>query len=495
MSPAGIVVIDVRPDRLLLHAADEPDPGAPPAWPVGPGPVVVCTPAVSQRPDVFPVLRAILPERLGGCAVPVRLLLTGAGSTGRWSEQLRMLSTDLGMAVVLEPAEASTADAPPTTTVDTEIERPTPRTDADRPVPPGLPVAGGPPAIGAVSLLAPRQWNQLGGVALSPAIIPGPVIPDPVVPDPVIPDSVMPEPLSPVDPPVAGRGAPTGDGVAANDDAMAGDGAAVGEGTARGERARAGEPPPAAAPVRSVAAMMLDPADLADDEWPTLRSRLNGGYDAHARVITRALSEQPGLRGAGNQPAGGLIAVRALCSEQSEASRRVLRRATDDGGRDEIERIAFVARAARQGLRRLPTVLGPVFRPANVAPDHLAAYRAGMELVEPAFLDADLAPSRPAGTTVMFAIWSFNGRRVDVLAPADARPVLFPPASVFCVLAVDRPEGEPARVLLKERGFGDADEHIVAGLRAAVDALIIDSPRLDDLAIGLHDGMAFQPGT
>lgn len=460
MSLADVVFVGVRADRLLLRAADEPDGCAPASWPAALGPVVACTPRISGRPDLFPVLREVLPDLLGGCAYPVRLLLSGTNaSSNHWSDELQLLTDHLGMPIVLEPPDASPDASEPASSL------PTVDTGADR----------APPAIGAVGLLAPRRWDQPTGVTAAVAAIPEPVLPEPISP-------------SPADPPPADALADT------LADALAG--ADAGPAVPRSDAPPAATPP--AADGRSVTAVRLDPADLADDDWPALRLGLDGSYDAHARVVARALSEQPGLRGTGAQPAGGLVAVRAICSEQGEPTRRVLRgpMAAGDGSLAAATGPALlVARAAGQGLRRLPTVLGPVFRPARATPEQLAAYRPGSELFEPGFVDADLAPSQPPGTTLQFVIWSFNGRRVDALAPADARPVLFPPGTVFGVLEIDRPDGEPVRVLVRERGVGGRDEPILAGLRAAASTAFTDTGTLDGVAIGLDDdGGHFRPG-
>jgi len=459
MRLTDVTVVDVSADHLLLRAVGEPGDYTPPAWPTAPGPVVACTPGLSRRPDLVPVLRAVLPELLGGSAHPVRLLLAGGSSASHWSDEWRMLGDDLGMPVLLDtdppapvaPTTVDTAAAATVDTMDTVDAATTGDMAGPPPRPPGAMPAGA-LAIGAVSLLAPRRWDQ-------PASVSATAVPDPAVAPPAVPEPLPPVPsVAPLPP-----GAPT---------------------------VRSGGEP------RRVPAVTLDPADVADDEWPALRLGLPGSYDAHARVVTRALSEQPGLRGTGNQPPGGLIAVRAVCSEQREPTRRVLRRNTAAGQptAQETAQICFLARAARQGLRRLPTVLGPVFRPATVSVEHLAAYRQGAELLEPSFVDGDLIRSQPAGATVEFAIWSHTGRRVDVLAPADARPVLFAPGTVFRVLAVDRAEDGPIRVLLTDPGVGESDDRIVASLRTAAETPPGTCTHLDDLAIGLHDDGPFVPG-
>ncbi|MGI5520037.1 hypothetical protein ACQEUX_03695 [Micromonospora sp. CA-259024] len=214
--------------------------------------------------------------------------------------------------------------------------------------------------------------------------------------------------------------------------------------------------------------------DRAVADRTALRQALSGRYDAHARVVARTLAQSPGLRavaGASGELTAGLVALRAYRDHERDLVNQVLR----GGGPDsEVDRLALVARCAAYGLRRLPSVLGPVFR-AGPADRRLAAgYRPGDVLVEPAFVDVDLAAGTGAEETgVRFAIWSVSARRLDDLGSDGRAAAIFPPVSRFQVLAVD--DGTPdqaVRVLLRDlaashRGGRDSAERILDRLRAA----------------------------
>ncbi|MEV4984244.1 hypothetical protein [Micromonospora sp. NPDC053811] len=234
-----------------------------------------------------------------------------------------------------------------------------------------------------------------------------------------------------------------------------------------------------------------------------LRQAVGGRYDAHARVVTRTLAESPGLRAAAGvvaDLAAGLVAVRAYCDGGREYVNEVLRGGGDD---EEAERVELLARWATYGLRRLPSVFGPVFRPGPAGFAHVRAYRPGDVLAEPAFVDVDLAagPVPPSG--VEFAIWSVSAHRLGGLA-ADPGPggAVFQPGSRFLVLAVDEQPGEgaPMRVMLQDlgaaygveprRGGRNDSERILAQLRAAPRT---GASRTTGFAPGLDDeGRPFQ---
>ncbi|MEH0933202.1 hypothetical protein [Micromonospora sp. CPCC 205558] len=203
-----------------------------------------------------------------------------------------------------------------------------------------------------------------------------------------------------------------------------------------------------------------------------LRQALDGRYDAHARVVARTLAQSPGLRAVGGarELTAGLVAVRAYCGGERDLVNQVLR----GGGPDsEVDRILLVARSARYGVRRLPSVLGPVFQHGLVDPGLVAAYRPGDVLVEPAFVDVDLSPTSATETAARFVIWSVSARRLDALDTGKRASAIFPPGSRFQVLAVDDTATEgPARILLRDlmasgRGGRETGERILDRLRAA----------------------------
>ncbi|MFI6785128.1 hypothetical protein [Micromonospora sp. NPDC050276] len=234
-------------------------------------------------------------------------------------------------------------------------------------------------------------------------------------------------------------------------------------------------PQPAASPAPAPRWLAEADIDRAVADRTSLRQALGGRYDAHARVVARTLAQSPGLRavaGASGQLTAGLVALRAYRDQERDSVNQVLR----GGGPDsEVDRLALVARCAAYGLRRLPSVLGPVFG-AGPAERRLAAgYRPGDVLVEPAFLDVDLAAGTGTEETgVRFTIWSVSARRLDDLGSDGRAAAIFPPASRFQVLAVDD-DGAPdqaVRVLLRDlaaahRGGRDSAERILDRLRAA----------------------------
>ncbi|MEV4757849.1 hypothetical protein AB0J86_22415 [Micromonospora sp. NPDC049559] len=228
--------------------------------------------------------------------------------------------------------------------------------------------------------------------------------------------------------------------------------------------------PPAPAP-RWLTAAGLD-SPVADRT--ALRQALGGRYDAYARVVARTLAQSPGLRtvaGASGELTAGLVAVRAYCDGERDRLNEFLR-----GGGPETAAagLTLVARAAAYGLRRLPSVLGPVFRAGPDDPRLAGGYRPGDVLVEPAFVDVDLtagANAAPAGTRLL--IWSVSARRLDGLDGGTGASAVFPPGSRFQVLAVDDgAPGREVRVLLRDlaasaRGGPDSAERVLQRLRAA----------------------------
>jgi hypothetical protein len=137
-------------------------------------------------------------------------------------------------------------------------------------------------------------------------------------------------------------------------------------------------------------------------------------------------------------------------------------------------------------------VLGPVYASALVPAPALAGYRPGLDLVEPAFLDVELAAGPAPEATVQFVIWSASARRLDRISPGATAAALFPPGSRFAVLAVDRPDDdrEPTRVLLRDLAGNGArgergTDRLLERLRAA---------RTPDPAAGPSRCLEFAPG-
>jgi hypothetical protein len=199
-------------------------------------------------------------------------------------------------------------------------------------------------------------------------------------------------------------------------------------------------------------------------------------------VVIRTLAEEPGLRGAATEAelVAGLVALRAYCAGDRPAINRALRTG------ENADRPAVIARGAAFGMRCLPAVLGPVFRPARLTPEQLAAYRPGQDLIEPGFLDVDLLPTAAIDDTAEFAIWSVSARRLGKLGGSDIpAAALFPPGTRLTVLAVDDAGAKP-RILLADSAAGTKRaDRILARLRDATFASAQrsapgDAPGLDD---------------
>ena len=220
------------------------------------------------------------------------------------------------------------------------------------------------------------------------------------------------------------------------------------------------------------AAFWLPESGEVEADRTALRRVLGNRYDSHARIVSRTLSENPGLRAVAGSAGGitaGLVAVRAYLLDNHAVLNAALR-----GEAEPDERTALVAEAARFGLGRLPPVFGPVFRSV---PGAALGYQPGEELVEPAFVDVVLGELDPAQVGIEFAIWSASAHRLDGLGAGEGA-ALFPPGSRFSVLAVDEPDeqGAPVRVLLRDlaasrrgrggRGGNDSAERVLDRLRS-----------------------------
>ncbi|MET7424478.1 hypothetical protein [Dactylosporangium sp. NPDC005555] len=191
----------------------------------------------------------------------------------------------------------------------------------------------------------------------------------------------------------------------------------------------------------------VDPAGWGAEDRALLRRALVDRYDAYARVVTRTLAEEPGLRaaGGGRDLVTDLVALCAYTAER-QAVNDILRGVADGPA----GAYSLIARGASSGLCRLPTVIGPVYAASDAAVG--ADYRAGDELVEPGFVDVRLTGGGEPGATVEYVIWSVSARRVDRFTPEAQPAATFPPGSRFAVLAVDEPAAEgPLRVLLSDR--------------------------------------------
>ncbi|MGC4890580.1 hypothetical protein [Micromonospora sp. DT227] len=257
--------------------------------------------------------------------------------------------------------------------------------------------------------------------------------------------------------------------------------------------ARPASDPPQATGTPGVARWLAS-GDWGAEDRARLRRALTDRYDAYARVVTRTLAEEPGLRAAGHGAdlVGDLVALCAYAADPA-AVNHALRGSDGPPGA-----ATLLARGAASGLRRLPTVIGPVY--ATSSAPAADGYRAGDELVEPAFVDVRLSGGAGPDVAVEYVIWSVSARRIDPFT-SPARPAAaFPPGSRFAVLAVDDPDGDgPVRVLLRDRtgerpAAAARGEETLRRLRANATAAGLHGPVTMDFPIGLDDrGHRFVP--
>jgi hypothetical protein len=177
------------------------------------------------------------------------------------------------------------------------------------------------------------------------------------------------------------------------------------------------------------------------------RQSLGWRYDAASRYVTRILSERPGLRSvaAGDDGlATDLAAVHVFAASDQSARLEALRAGTaPPADRPFLSCVV-------SGLRRLPTLVGPVLRGGPEDPGAAQAYAPGRDVVENGLLFALADPSAPLPGRVEVLIWSSTARRLDGLVDdAEADQVVFLPGTVFRVLDVDR-SSQPHRVFLAE---------------------------------------------
>ncbi|MFI2710478.1 hypothetical protein ACH495_10170 [Micromonospora sp. NPDC018662] len=271
--------------------------------------------------------------------------------------------------------------------------------------------------------------------------------------------------------------------------------------TAPADRATASPARPGSgstSPVRSPGVpQWLDDGGWGAEDRARLRRALTDRYDAYARVVTRTLAEEPGLRAAAGHGAdlvGDLVALCAYVADRAAVNHALRGSAERPPGAE-----ALLARGATSGLRRLPTVIGPVYATSNSAVT--AGYRAGDELVEPAFVDVRLTGGAGPDVAVEYVIWSVSARRIDPFTPQARPAATFPPGSRFAVLAVDEPARDsPLRVLLRDRtgerptAAGRGDETL-RRLRGNATGTGLRHPATLDFPIGLDGGgRRFVPG-
>jgi hypothetical protein len=211
-----------------------------------------------------------------------------------------------------------------------------------------------------------------------------------------------------------------------------------------------------------------------------LRFRLSLGwrYGAAVQSVARLMAERPGLRiatGNGEEAITELVAVRAFAESDQVDLIRAMRRGP---GPVDLPYAACLS----GGLRRLTVLRGVVVRGGPDDPAAADGYRPGMLVADPAPLIASADPMAAVPGAVELLIWSVTGRRLDGLAEGNrAGEVVFPPGTVFTVLAVDPPAGRgPRRVLLAEADGPGRPERVRERLAAAAAARAAVPPRPAD---------------
>ncbi|MFI0469571.1 hypothetical protein ACH347_36340 [Saccharopolyspora sp. 5N102] len=216
-------------------------------------------------------------------------------------------------------------------------------------------------------------------------------------------------------------------------------------GIAATEQAAVAEAQRDAGPARP---LMLADHVGTDVERRQFRKSLGWRYDAASRAVSRLLAERPGLRGGGSVDDAMMTELAAI---------RVF--ATSDQA-DVVEAIRTGDAAVHfpyisclvGGLRRLPSLQGVVVRGGPDIPAAAGDYVVGAELFEPAPMAGASDPTAAVPGAVEVLIWSVTARRLGGLTEeADVADVMFLPATVFRVLAVDV-DAECPRVLLAEVG-------------------------------------------
>lgn len=172
-----------------------------------------------------------------------------------------------------------------------------------------------------------------------------------------------------------------------------------------------------------------------------LRASLGWRYDAAAQYVARLLSDRPGLRAPGDEAlAADLAAVQFFASSGDDDLLQTVRAAAGEG--NDLPLLSCLV----SGLRRLPTLVGPVVRGGladlNVRP--------GTTLVEPGPMLALTDPAVAFGGAPEVLIWSTSARQLQgLIDPASAAAAMFLPGTGFRVIEHDT-DREPARLLMVE---------------------------------------------
>ena len=193
-------------------------------------------------------------------------------------------------------------------------------------------------------------------------------------------------------------------------------------------------------PAPDASAMYLG-GDLEEErQW--LQRSLNREFSATASSVARVLSQNPRLRGGGEQEVVvDLVAVRLYLTEYGQRIDDSVR--TGQPG----SHVPF-ARCVSAGLRRLPSHRGAARLRATLTDAEWGWYGRQQLVTEWAFCSALTDGTVKLPGNVDFLIWSATARRTSALAPEMPGQVLFLPGTLFRVLEVR--DGPRREVLLRE---------------------------------------------
>lgn len=369
-----------------------------------------------------------------------------------------------------------------------------------RPVAPAIvdaPLASEPvqlvPERGLVPPQAPMALNL---PAVTPPVEPGLLPPDRPVPDALVPSGTWPPtlgagpampPPAPVAPPAdpsvsleAPPSAPPATPPAAHTPPVQQPGRRP---VASAAPRRPARPAPARgrlqpAPDRAASALISGRGLTEERAW--LRRSLSREFDAMATVVSRVLSEHPGLQGGSGVTANDVmtdsVAVRLYLSPEGTAIDAGLRAAKRG------PHVPF-ARCAVSGLSRLPSHRGATTYATTLTEAEWQILGGRSMLTEWGFLNALSAPSGDLAGDTDVLIWSMSARRTKLLEPdgdehAENR-VLFLPGTSFKVLDLVQPAADRrGQVLLREVAANEIEpDGRVQDNRASFDDLATTSLR------------------
>ncbi|MFD9335086.1 hypothetical protein ACFWBF_11875 [Streptomyces sp. NPDC060028] len=202
------------------------------------------------------------------------------------------------------------------------------------------------------------------------------------------------------------------------------------------------------------------PGVSGDGDRDGMKVLLGKRYHLIASKAEMVAVKLPGLRSSqGDDLKPDLVAVLVHQADSGDPATRAelvaAARAATSGP------LAPYLRCLGSGLRRLPSHHGAVLVGASAQRTELGAYRPGRVVAEPAPVSGVVARDVELGASVEFGIWSTTGRRTAAFASTTAEPeVVFAPGTRYSVLAVlpgDDGTGRPARVLLREVSFAEAE--------------------------------------